>query len=121
LISQEARLFCEQSTAVRVACYKQHCKYWQFGIVNQFFLNFMARQLFPICIIGRGILYPKYESIETMDQMIETRSDVGVQWVLFSKAYDSANKIVESVRTMQRVSTQAIQLVICGSFANGRL
>jgi hypothetical protein len=29
----------------------------------------MAQQLFPICIIGRGILYPKYKSIETMDQV----------------------------------------------------
>jgi len=36
-------------------------------------------------------------------QMIETRSDVGVQWVLFSKVYDSASKIVESIRTMQRL------------------
>eukprot|EP01046_Picozoa_sp_COSAG06_P027110 COSAG06_NODE_2372_length_6990_cov_6.727906_8_plen_87_part_00 len=35
--------------------------------------------------------------------MIETRSDVGVQWVLFSKVYDSASKIVESIRTMQRL------------------
>ena len=45
---REARLFCEQSTAVRVACYKQHCKFWQFGMINHFFNTYLAGELFPI-------------------------------------------------------------------------
>jgi hypothetical protein len=52
---------------------------------------------------GRKLTLKERRACFVSRQMIETRSDVGVQWVLFSKVYDSASKIVESIRTMQRL------------------
>ena len=120
---REARLFCEQSTAVRVACYKQHCKFWQFGMINHFFNTYLAGELFPICIISHGILNPKHSSLDTIEdvsaatpfassfetskeaaaQMMEVRSDVGVLWVLFSRAFQSARTVIDSLRTLQQL------------------
>eukprot|EP01045_Picozoa_sp_COSAG04_P035661 COSAG04_NODE_8331_length_989_cov_1.031461_1_plen_207_part_10 len=100
---REARLFCEQSTAVRVACYKQHCKFWQFGMINHFFNTYLAGELFPICIISHGILNPKHSSLDTIEDMMEVRSDVGVLWVLFSRAFQSARTVIDSLRTLQQL------------------
>ena len=80
-----------------------HKAYFKFGIVNCFFMHHFLDQFVAIFCIGRGILYPAYDSIDSIDKMAEVRSNVGVQWVLFTNTMAAARVVVEMLRTMQQL------------------
>jgi ATP-binding cassette subfamily D (ALD) protein 3 len=102
---REAKLFCEQSTAVRVACYNQHVAYWKFGIVNNFFQWFVMDQLAPIFVITRAIHANNAAGVrlESIDAMAEMRADAGVQWVLFTKCMGAARVMMNTIRVLQQL------------------
>ena len=76
-----------------------HKAYFKFGIVNCFFMHHFMDQLTAIFCIGRGILFPMYEKLDTIEKMSEVRSMVGVQWVLFSNTMNAAKITINLIRT----------------------
>ena len=52
---------------------------------------------------GRGVIYPKYEVLDTIEKMSEVRSMVGVQWVLFGNTMSAARITIELIRTLQQL------------------
>jgi ABC-type uncharacterized transport system fused permease/ATPase subunit len=77
--------------------------FFKFGIVNCFFMHHFLDQFVAIFCIGRGIIYPKYEKIDTIEKMADVRSNVGVQWVLFTNTMQAARIVVEMIRTLQQL------------------
>jgi ABC-type uncharacterized transport system fused permease/ATPase subunit len=61
----------------------QHRDYFRFGIVNCFFMHHFLDQFVAIFCIGRGILYPMYEKVDTIQKMTDVRILVGVQVARF--------------------------------------
>jgi ABC-type multidrug transport system fused ATPase/permease subunit len=47
-------------------------------------MNHLLNSFANLFCIGRAMIYPKFESIDTMEQLTEVRSDIGVQFVLFN-------------------------------------
>jgi ABC-type uncharacterized transport system fused permease/ATPase subunit len=69
----------------------------------------LARHLLPaagIICIGRGVLFPKFDKVDTIEKMSIVRSDVGVAWVLYSATMESARIVVETVRQMQQLVSE---------------
>lgn len=50
----------------------------KFGTVNSYFMHHFMEQMTGIVCIGRGILYPKFTEVDTIEKMAIVRSDVGV-------------------------------------------
>lgn len=78
--------------------------FFKFGIVNCFFMHHFLDQFVAIFCIGRGILYPKYDKVDTIEKMADVRSNVGVQWVLFTNTMAAARIVVEMIRTLQQLA-----------------
>lgn len=77
--------------------------YFKFGIVNCFFMHHFMDQFTAIFCIGRGILFPMYEKLDTIEKMSTQRSMVGVQWVLFNNTMNAAKITIELIRTLQQL------------------
>eukprot|EP01047_Picozoa_sp_COSAG01_P034196 COSAG01_NODE_2556_length_7460_cov_14.297786_8_plen_590_part_00 len=79
---------------------------WKFGTVNNFFMNHFMSQMTGIVCIGRGILFPRYERVDSIEKMATVRSDVGVAWVLYSSTMEAAKVLVEMIRTLQQLVSE---------------
>ena len=45
---------------------RHHVSFWRFGIVNCFFMGNFTEIFVSVFCIGRGILYPRFENVDTM-------------------------------------------------------
>ena len=80
-----------------------HYIWAKFQVANQFFMNHLLNSFANLFCIGRAMIYPKFESIDTMEQLTEVRSDIGVQFVLFNSCMQSARQSMELLRQMQQL------------------
>ena len=84
-------------------CTHQHWAFWKFGIVNNFFMDNATEAFVSIFCIGRGIWFPTYDSNDTIDKIADTRSEVAVQWLLFTQTMSSARTAITLLRDMQQL------------------
>eukprot|EP01052_Picozoa_sp_SAG31_P011262 SAG31_NODE_634_length_13365_cov_182.161767_9_plen_221_part_00 len=63
-------------------------------------------QMTGIVCIGRGILYPKFARVDSIEKMAIVRSDVGVAWVLYSSTMECARTGIEMFRNMQQLVSE---------------
>ena len=58
-------------------CHMQHLDYLTFHSVWNFFMHQGCSQFVAIFCIGRGIWYPKYAQLDTIEKLADVRSEVG--------------------------------------------
>ena len=56
-----------------------------------------------IFCIGRGIWFPTYQALDTVEKIADVRSAVGVQWLLFSQTMNSARAGIDLLRELQQL------------------
>jgi ABC-type multidrug transport system fused ATPase/permease subunit len=90
-------------------CTNQHWAFWKFGMLNNFFMDYATEAFVSVFCIGRGIWFPATGTGDggsggvTLDQIANTRSDVGVQWLLFTQTMTSARTSITMLRDVQQL------------------
>lgn len=82
----------------RYDLWRHHVSFWRFGCVNCFFMEFFTTQFVAVFCIGRGILTPRFEQVDTLEKLATVRADVGVQYALFSSAMTAARTAIAIIR-----------------------
>ena len=64
-----------------------------------------------IFCIGRGIWFPRYTSVNSIERMAQVRSDAAVQWMLFLQCMSSVRVVSSSVRELQQLMGEVERIV----------
>jgi hypothetical protein len=79
-----------------------HYIWAKFQCANQFFLAHGLQSFSQLFCIGRAMVYPTYDSIDTMEKLTNVRADIDVQFIMFNNCMNAARQVKKRTHTYSR-------------------